>query len=457
MLRATKPPTLAIGVRGDENGPEDQRAREVIDLVLRLGETLLATGSSASDVTSTILRLTRAYTVRSVNVDVTYTSLTVSYHRGPYRDPVTVMRVVPTMAADYTRLEGLQALVRDIVEEGLDLPDARERLDEIVAAHHPYRRSVVTLSMALLGGAVAALLGGGIVLILLAAGTAALVDRLQRSLSLHGLPAFFSQAVGAVVPTVVALLLWAVAARSDYEIPVSLTPSIIVATGVVVLLAGLSVVSSAQDTIDGYYVTAGGRAFEVLILSSGIAVGVLATLAIGQRLGVPLHVNPNIGFAGNLVVETVAAGVVAAAYAVASYTGMRGIAFSTAIGAFGWVLFRLGMQLFDMSPVTSTAVAACAVGALAQTIASPFRVPALALSTAGIVPLLPGLAVFRGILDLVDPGGTADAGTTTLITAAATGMAIAAGVSLGSLPIRRLRADRVQRRLLRRAAADPRE
>lgn len=459
VIRARRAPTQAIGIRGDEDGPSDQRAREVIDLCLRIGELLLGSGASASDVTSTLLRLARAYGVRSLHVDVTYTSITVSYHRGPFRDPMTVMRIVDTMAADFSRLEAVQALVRRIVQadDPGELEVTRESIDRIIAAHHPYRRIVVTLALALLGGAVAALLGGGLLLVLISAVCAAVVDRVQRSLSLWGVPAFFAQAVGAAIPTAVAVAFWQVAAETGYDLPQELSPSLIVATGVVVLLAGLSVVSVAQDTLDGYYVSASGRAFEVLVLTGGVAAGVLAVLGIATRLNVPIVVSTRaLSLSGDLVVELLAATLVAAANAVAAYTGPRAVLYSAGVGAVGWVAFRIGTDGLDLPLAAATALSALVVGAVATWVSFVFRVPGLALITGGIVPLLPGLSVYRGILGIVQQGPTSDA-LGPLVLAASIGMAIAGGVSLGALPVRRAFADRVQRRLLRRSAADTRD
>ena len=47
----------------------------------------MATGAAASDVVASVLRLTAAYRLRSVHVDVTFSALTVSYHRGPQARP----------------------------------------------------------------------------------------------------------------------------------------------------------------------------------------------------------------------------------------------------------------------------------------------------------------------------------------------------------------------------------
>ena len=100
---------------------------------------------------------------------------------------------------------------------------------------------------------------GGWLVALLAAVTTALIERLMRGLDRRGLPLFFQQVAGAAVATGVAVLL---VARH-----VEVRSSVVVAAGIVVLLAGLSLVGAAQDAISGFPVTAAARAFEVMTLT----------------------------------------------------------------------------------------------------------------------------------------------------------------------------------------------
>lgn len=458
-MRSDSPPTLAISLRAVEDAVEQRQARAVIGLALRLGESLLSTGASASDVVATVLRLTDAYGLRSCHVDVTFTSISVSYHRGLDHDPMNVMRVVTVRSADFTRLEALQALVRSIVEDPMDVEVARERLDDIVRAPHPYRRWLVTVALGVLGAAVAALFGGGAAMMVVSAVTVAVVDRVQRFLARRGLAAFFTQAVGAAIPTIVAVLLYA---AISHRLPGTggLSPSLVVVAGIIVMMAGLSVVGAAQDAIDGYYVTAGARIFEVLILTLGVVVGILAVLALAHRLGVPMNVSPDVHVAPSYVLQIVAAMAVTASFALSSYTGARTAAIAVATAGVGWLVFVVAVDL-EFAASAASAMAALTIGILSQLVSRRLRVPSLAVTTAGIVPLLPGLMVYRGLFQLVEGAQSSDLGTglTTLFGAAGVGIGLAAGVSMGTFLARPTPSslDRGQRRALRRSVGDARE
>jgi uncharacterized membrane protein YjjB (DUF3815 family) len=108
----------------------------------------------------------------------------------------------------------------------------------------------------------------------------------------------------------------------------------------------------------------------------------------------------------------------------------------------GWLVYLLSHER-GLGAAGSSALAALTVGFAAQFVAARWRVTPVAVVTAGIVPLLPGLAVYRGLFQLVEsaPGQTLTPGLSTLLSAAAVGFALAAGSSLGSFlgkPLREL-------------------
>ena len=444
------PPTWGMRLASVADGVEEARARAVIDLAMRIAEALLTTGSSAADVTATVLQLTDAYGLRSVHVDITYTSITVSHHRGAAEDPVTIMRVVSGRVTDYDRLQRIQDLVADLAQDPAPVAAARERFTEIMSRPHPYRRAVVTAASAGLAGAIAALLNGTPAAIAVTVLTAIAVDRALAWVAARKLAAFFAQIVGGAIPTAVAVgLMYA----RDRDLPAlaGVSPSIVVTAGIVVLLAGLQLVGAAQDAIDGYYVTATGRGFEVLLLTLGVVVGILMVLGAGHRFGMPAYVAPSTAFVASVPVQLLLAALISAAFAVTTYSSPRTVLVCLATGALGWAAFLVA-SVASLAVEPASAFGAFAVGLGAQALGRVCRVPALAITTAGIVTLLPGGMVYRGLYEYMARG--TDAGLSTLTSAGTVGLALAAGVSLGTYvgrPVGEARRSRAQTRALGRA------
>src|SRR3954471_7544871 len=202
-MAGTDPPTAPIGLRAQRSGMDDLSAHAALGLALRIGESMLAVGAPAADVTATVLRGAAAYGLTRCQIDITFTSITVSYDRED-AVPLTAMRIVRTSRTDCTRLQGITDLARAVGAGGLDVEEAHHRLDRVVSAPATYRRSVHALGWAGLAGSVGFVLGGGWREAPLAALTTPLIEQVLRGLGRRSLPLFFQQAAGAAIATGVA-------------------------------------------------------------------------------------------------------------------------------------------------------------------------------------------------------------------------------------------------------------
>ncbi len=80
-IAGNDPPTAPIGLRAQASRMDDLTAHAALGLALRIGASMLAVGASAADATATVLRVAAAYGLTSCQVDITHTSITVSYDR----------------------------------------------------------------------------------------------------------------------------------------------------------------------------------------------------------------------------------------------------------------------------------------------------------------------------------------------------------------------------------------
>ncbi len=448
VVSASGPPTYTFGARRRSSGLSFAAEREVLDLVLRTGEALLGTGAGVADVTLAMQRMAAGLGMVGAQIDITFNSITVSLDRD--EGAITRVRVLDVRTSDYSRLADVLELVDDVADRRAELAEALARLDAIVGAPHPFRRWVVTAALGLMAAGVAVLLGGGWQVAGIAAVTTGVIDRTLRYLRYRGLPYLFQQAAGSAIATLVALLLlWGVG-QLGWDINL-LPPSLVVASGIVVLLAGLSLVGAAQDAISGFPLTAAGRSFEVALLTLGIVVGVGVVLEVGARLGVPLTMSDLGAFAPPLAVRVVAAAVVSGSFAVASYTRLRTVPLVAAIGGIG-VMVNGVLELATVGPAARAFAASLVVGLLAGVLARRRTAPAMVLTVCGITPMLPGLAIYGAMFAIVESGNVLS-GATLTVQAVAVGIALAAGVSLGDFVARstRAQADRWQAALQRRA------
>jgi len=405
--------------------PDDTQVQLVLDLAIRVGEVLLSSGEGVAETTSIMLRLADAGGLPTCEVDITFTSITMCCHRGMVAPPVTTMRLVRYRTLDLTRLNDVSRLLDRIEREELDLSRAAAELDVVTRAKHPYPRWVTTLAWAGMAASVAVLLGGGPVAAFVAFGATGVIDRIGRLLNRYGLPMFFQQMAGALLATgITAVLLY------FSLLPEGTRPSLVVAAALTVLLSGLSVVGAVRDAIDGFFLTAAGRAGEITMFSAGLLGGVVLALKAALVFGVELSVAGPLPSSNlSLAVRAFAAGLAAGLFALAGYSPVRYLPAAAGTGAAAWAISTLLQQQARFGPVVATGIAAVGLGIVSGVLHRTTAVPRLVITLAAITPLLPGLTAYQGFYQLAVTG-VAD-GLVTVMLALAIGLALAGGVALG--------------------------
>jgi uncharacterized membrane protein YjjP (DUF1212 family) len=327
---------------------------------------------------------------------------------------------------DFSRLAAVDRLIGRIRAGQVGPTKARDELDAIITAPHPYKRWVATLAWGALAFATAGTLGADLLVCFVGALSAMAIDRVNRRLNRHGLPFFFQYAVGGAIATAPALLLYWLGPKVGLQFD----PTVAIAAGLVVLLAGLSLVGSVGDVITGAPVTAAGRFFELVMMTGATIAGVALVLHLASRFGAPfVAISADAPPVLAELPARVAFGAAsAAAYALACYAE-RSAAMAAAFGgAAGTIAFLLA-QSFGLGVVVASFVAAVPIGLVGRLMERRNLAPPMVVSIAGIVPLLPGLSLLHGIYAILNDQHAV--GFASVLGAFAIGTALAAGVTLG--------------------------
>ena len=409
-----------------------------LDLALRVGEMLLSNGAGAADVTATMSSITQFLGLRNVLVDVTFTTLTLSWEAGVDEPVITMRRQVTHRESDYADLTDVDHLVGELLNEEITREEAAARILQLSSSGHPTPRWAVTASWGATATGVALLLGGGWVVMLLAAVSGASLEMLQRRLARLRLPFFYSQVAGGFLATSLAV---GVAATD-----VPMDPSLVVTASIVMLLAGLGFIGAFQDALTGFYVTANARILEVLIATVGIIVGVSGGLGLGRGLGVDVLVDPDLS-AGLSYLPGVIIGsaLTAAGFAFSAYSPARILAPIAVIGGLGGGI-SFALIETQVHPAAASGIAAFFIGLVSYSVAGWSRVPPLVIVVSSIVPLLPGLSIYTSLTLLAAENFT---GISAMITSIAVAVLLSSGVLLGEYvaqPLQR-EARRLERRL----------
>jgi uncharacterized membrane protein YjjB (DUF3815 family) len=291
---------------------------------------------------------------------------------------------------------------------------------------------VVVVARALLAVGVSIMLGASPIIVGLTFIAALGAAVTQAGLARIRVPLFFSQIAGGLVTTVVAVAVSALGS-AGIEPFVGIRPSIIVASGIVLMLAGLTVVGAAQDAIDGFALTALGRILELTMQTLGVVLGILAALQVALVAGIGMAAPSEALPLGAVPLQLTGAVLIAIAVALYNGAGLRIVATSAVLSLVAWLGF-LAASATGLDAAAASGIGAFAGSFLGIVAAHRLHVPSVAITTAAILPMVPGAAVFRGLLTIVDASESPDLlgpGFGTLASAAVIGVSLAVGASLG--------------------------
>lgn len=426
-----------------ENLTPNMRA---LRLTMTIADQLISMGVAASDVVHMALGITRTYCTRRVHIDVSHTIITLSQDRGIDREPLTVVRTIMAQQTNYQTIQQLQELANGIKDRKYTLTAAEKRLDTILKNPRHYPTWVSYLAGGGLSAGVSILFSGSIQIILLSFSVGTIISWLLARLGRLGIPTFFIQAIAAgFVTLTAAALTWLV--RADYiDIISHINPTLIVIGGIVLLVAGMMIVGAFQDAIDEYYVTASARILKVVMMTGGIVMGVVIGLSVSKSFGVEFVASPDRLSLSSIGYQYLGAGIIAASFALGNHARLRGLLLAGAIGVLGYWCMLIATE-FPVGQIASYGIAAGIVGFGATAISRAWRIPSMATISSGIVPLVPGLSLYNGLMLIVQSSpGTNDFtdGITVLLRALLIAVVIAAGASFGNILGRPMRRKLVQ-------------
>ncbi len=401
-------------------------------LVMTMSDQLLSRGMAASDVVFLAIGVASTYCSRRVHLDISHTIITVSQDRGIDREPLTLVKAVVPRGADYDTIRRIEQLALEIDRGRVPLDAAEARLDEIAHRRPLYPNWAVYAAAGGVSTGVVLLYSDHPVAWVLAFIMGVLVSMALYAMTRRGIPAFYTQAIAGFL-----IILIAVAASYLVSLGVipfleGVNPTFIVIGGIVMLVAGMMIVSAFQDALDEYYVTAAARLMKVLMMTGGIVLGVTVGLYIATRYGVELAATPDRLSLADINYRYVGAAVLAASFALGHYARLGGIISAGVVGFLSlYIVLVLGS--IGIGQIAASGFAAACVGLAATLLFRLFKIPMIVTLSSGIIPLVPGLTLYSAFLYIAQADATADEGLSLLLRAVLIAFVVAAGVTFGNL------------------------
>ncbi len=439
-IPVVRTPTRAVYTRRSPG--EDTELAAVdhgVTLTLRVGALLLAGGAPTEDIEAAMFAVGTAVGLGTFEVDITYGSIIISVATSDEHPGVTDARVVRGRSTHYARVAAAHRLVLDLSEGRLPPQDVEARLEAIEHLRRPYPRWFVVSAFGALSAGITVQLGGNALTALLAFGTAALTGLVGNRLAHRKVPVFF---VNMTVAFASVAIVVGITALVPEDSSLRIRTSLVIVGGIIALLPGMSLMVAAQEAIGSFAVTAAARIVELTFATIGIVSGVLLGLTLAENRGIGLSATVRLEVSASAALIAVLAAAVAASAAALTYQSPWRLAVVGGLVAGLGILIFVGMEQLIVNPDASTprspgtsaavtAVPAIVIGLASRWFGVRMKVPPVLVTVPGIVPLLPGLAVYQGLLALSE--NDPQTGLASLVRAMAIAIALAAGVLLGQL------------------------
>jgi uncharacterized membrane protein YjjB (DUF3815 family) len=289
----------------------------------------------------------------------------------------------------------------------------------IVSARPQVPALVRRIGWSLVGAGAAVLIGGGPVVVAAAFIATFFVDLITSALANRKVPVFYQTVVGGAIGPIVAALVQLVDPTAS--------PSIVVIATIIMLLAGVTTFGAVHDTLSGFYVTGTARMMEAVLITGGLVTGVAGAGLLLGRFGLRLKVDASaLPTLADLPALLAASVVIVIGFALAVQVPWRAFWVVCLLGALAESLYLAGIDA-EFGQVWASAASAIGVGLAAAVAARIVRTPPLVIVVSALVPLVPGLSLFRGLLELSEGRIT---GLLSLLTAGAVAGGLAAGAIL---------------------------
>ena len=370
----------------------EREQRLLVSRALDVGERMLLSGGEVSRVEDTISRILKSYGARRVEVFtiLSFISLTAVFDEERV---LTENRRVSIVAYsnDFTRLEQLNALSREVCREQPDLDILTEKLRSTEATPQKRLRELYLLLGYALSGVSFALFFGGSSLDALGAGLCCLVVWflnwfMKRGALQRLFHAFLVSFIAGVLCYVMILL-----GLGEH-------PGQVMMAVIMVLIPGIAITNAMREVLISDTISGILRLVEALLIASAVAFGFALAMYVFQSR-FPEETFTSLGADAPLL-QVLAAAAGTLGFGILFHSRPRRLGFGALGGGLTWVVYLILVR-FIGSDFLSVALAAAFGAAYAEVMARVCKAPATVFTILSEIALIPGGSLYITMHHLV--------------------------------------------------------
>ncbi|MED9958791.1 MAG: threonine/serine exporter family protein [Christensenellales bacterium] len=393
-----------------------EKAGDVLALAGLAAQIILENGAETYRVEDTVQRLCRSYGFEDTEVLALSTGVVVSITVPGHNE--TVIRRVSKRQMDLWRVNAVNALSRQVAQKGVPLAEARARM-EAIARRQAMGDQWMIPAAALVAASFALMFGGGWLEFCVALAAGAAAQAVAYAFRRAEISLVLSSLTGGLVCSAVTMLAFYLFGLSPASVETILSGAIMP------LISGLMMTNAVRDALRGDLLSAMARGMEALLVAVMVALGISLLL----RFYLPVEVEPLAEPGWAMAVVT--AGLATLFFCPLLDAPPRAMAPSALLGMVSYGLYLALRDAAMVGETLSLFFTAAAIALLCALMARRMRMITTIFLCAAMIPLVPGLGLFRTMraLLLAQYDMAISAGLQTLFAVGA----IALGAALGSM------------------------
>lgn len=359
------------------------------------GVLMISSGAETHRVEDTLQRILSTTHFEHAEAMVFPTGFVVTLS-DPSSVNLSITERVPGVSNNLGRVADVNQVSREFCSGKITLDEATAKLNAIKNKRR-YSNSMILLGYVLASCGFCVMFGGhfGDAVCTLFCGLAAGVVNIYLGPRIG--KGFVTCIVASAAVTVSAVV---VAFLSKQCFDITLQAQCMVIGGIMPLVPGLAMTNAARDILHGDYLSGGARAIEAFCIAAVVAVGVGAGMAIANVCGFAdtliLSFNLSVATIPRFFAATACSAIAVCGFSLLFEMQPKLMPVCALCGAISWAVYLIADHV-GASGIWATFYATLAVDLFSHINARALKTPVIIFLVAGLLPLVPGISIYKAV------------------------------------------------------------
>jgi uncharacterized membrane protein YjjP (DUF1212 family) len=392
-----------------------------LNLLLRTGQMLMESGSGTERIVrdTKLVAANMGIPIENFTLHVSYTTLMLNVSDGD--NSYTNFKKCQNHSVDMTTISAISKLAWRAVEQHYSLDDYEAELDRIKNIPRQYSPLLSSIAAGLASGGFCKLFGCDWIAFFYTAICAFCGFWVRMLCNKWGVNNYASIAIASFAATFLAYL--------THFIPSSTTPWYPLIACTLFIVPGVPLINAINDMLNNYVVAGTTRLINTILIIGSMTFGIIIAIHLGK---VDDFTSLSVGPDSRYLVEAIASAIAAAGFSIIFNVPKRLVLISAIGGVLSILVRNLIVLKFGWGIIVGSFIAATFVSIISLKIAGLVRTPILVLAVPSVIPMIPGVLLYRLLFGIINIKDLDAAAFMAVVQSGVTAVLIIIGITVGA-------------------------